>query len=109
RRHHVAVGDGDIELHVVVVVEERDPESDIGTRCGSDAAAYGDVRKQPAVEVEEETVHLGLVVGHDQTRTSTAGEICKRRPHPGPGFAVGRDRNPGQVCDLGERAIAGVV
>ena len=46
-RHHVAVGDRDVEPGVVVVVEEGDAEADIRTRRGSDAAADRDVREQP--------------------------------------------------------------
>ena len=105
----MSVGDGDIEPRVVVVVEERDAESDIWTRRRSNPARHRDVREPPAVDVDEEAVHLGLVVGHDQSWTPIATEVSKRRPHAGSWLSVGGNRNAGKEGHLGKGTAAGVV
>ena len=104
-RHDVPVGDRDIEMRVVVVVEERDAEADVRTRGGPDAAAHGGIREHFAIDVEKQAVHLGFVIGHDQTETPGAGEVAESRPHAGLGFSIGGDRHAGGATDVGERAV----
>ena len=53
-------------------------------------------------------MHLGFVIGHDQTETPVAAEVGEGGPHAGFGFSIGSHRNAGGACDVGERPV-GVV
>jgi hypothetical protein len=103
--HDVPVDDREIEPGVVVVIEEHDTEADERTRRGPDAAADRDVREQLGAEIQKQAVHLGLVVGDDQSLAPAPAEVAERGSHPGAGLAVRRHRHSGQARDLpGDRA-----
>ena len=89
--HDVAVDDRDVELHVVVRVQEGDPEADV-SECGEpEAARARGVLEQSSAQIPKQTVSLEVEVGDHEILPKIAIVIAGIDTHARPGLAVGRN------------------
>ena len=104
--HDVTVDDAEVEIAVVVVVEERGAEADIGQRRDADAALDRGVSRRGPGRDCEERVRLELVVGHDEIEAAVAVVVAEVGAHARARRAVAATRRrPSAPFPLNRRCL----
>jgi hypothetical protein len=98
----------DVEARVVVVVHEAHAEPTYGRVTGPTPLGAVSPRTDPT-KVQEEAVHLGLVIGDDQAAAAGAGEIANAVPMPARAFPSADTATPASSAVSVNVAVALVV
>ena len=104
----VTVGEEQIDVPVVVVVEELQAPAAEKPRRLRDAVGRGDVREELAAVVLVKREHLLVDVGDEEILLAVAVEVGRVHAHAGPRRAVGAERDFRREADLFPFALAAV-
>ena len=100
----VAVGDEDVRVAIIVVVEEGRPPGEYLETGNAQARLEGDVGEEALADVAVEAVSLPLIVGDEDVEQSVVIVVPHIHTHPGQRLAGVVVGHASQVADFAESA-----